>query len=141
MPRPKNKLTLKQQAFIDLWDGDVRSTSEKAGLTYQYGRRLATKSYIIQQIRNRHEKEMAPKIMTRQERQALWTELAGDTNEKTSDRLKATELLGRSEADFIDRLKVESEIVFNITTIDFGSLPKPDERELIDITPEDDGSS
>ena len=141
MPRPKNKLTLKQQAFIDLWDGDVKSTSEKAGFSYQYGRELATKPYIVQHIRNRQAAELAPKIMTRQERQALWTELAGDTNEKTSDRLKATELLGRSEADFIDRLKVESEIVFNITTVDFGKLARPDERELIDITPEDDGSS
>jgi phage terminase small subunit len=55
-------------------------------------------------------------IATREERQAFWTSvLRGDVTDgeglppKFSDRLKASELLGRSQADFIERLRHEGE--------------------------------
>lgn len=55
-------------------------------------------------------------IATREERQAFWSSvmrgtLAGEDGEppKFSDRLKASELLGKSQADFIDRVRHEGE--------------------------------
>lgn len=39
----------------------------------------------------------------RDERKKFWSEVM-DTAEKTGDRLKASELLGRSEADFTDKI-------------------------------------
>ena len=42
-------------------------------------------------------------IATRMERQEFWTEIMFAKNEETLTRLKASELLGRSECDFVDR--------------------------------------
>ena len=39
----------------------------------------------------------------RSERKKFWSDIM-DTAEKTGDRLKASELLGRSEADFTDKI-------------------------------------
>ena len=33
----------------------------------------------------------------------LWSDIARDDEEKTGDRLRATELLGKSQGDFIER--------------------------------------
>ncbi|MBE0434205.1 MAG: terminase small subunit [Methylomicrobium sp.] len=42
-------------------------------------------------------------IATREERQSFWTQIMRDRSEQTKDRLKAAELLGKSQADFIER--------------------------------------
>lgn len=49
-------------------------------------------------------------IATRAERQAFWTEVMLDVNEKMADRLRAAELLGKSEADFVERLQHEGKL-------------------------------
>ncbi|MDZ4243839.1 MAG: hypothetical protein U1C57_01910, partial [Candidatus Doudnabacteria bacterium] len=57
-------------------------------------------------------------IMSKQERQEFWTAMT-KTAEKDSDKLKASELLGRSCADFIDK----REIIFpGIGAIDLTTL-------------------
>lgn len=43
-------------------------------------------------------------IATREERQSFWTTIMRDKEEQTKDRLKAAELLGKSQADFIERM-------------------------------------
>jgi hypothetical protein len=48
---------------------------------------------------------------TRQERQKFWSDLM-DSDENIRDRLKASELLGRSEADFTD--KVQGELILTL---------------------------
>ena len=45
-------------------------------------------------------------IMTRQERQAFWTLVARSKDEDMKDRLKASELLGKSQGDFISRTEI-----------------------------------
>ena len=45
-------------------------------------------------------------IMTRQERQAFWTLVARSKDEDMKDRLKASELLGKSQGDFINRTEI-----------------------------------
>jgi len=52
----------------------------------------------------------AGRIATRAERQAFWTAVMLDPKERTADRLKAAELLGRSEADFVERLQHEGKL-------------------------------
>ncbi len=42
-------------------------------------------------------------IATRSERQQFWTEMYKDSNKQPSDRLRASELLGKSECDFIEK--------------------------------------
>ena len=96
--------TTKQQRFIDCYGGDIKEAAEKAGLSYDYARRLVTKSHIIEAIRNREQTESRPKdIADRQERQAFWTEIERDKSQSTGDRLRASELLGKSEIDFVEK--------------------------------------
>jgi len=47
-------------------------------------------------------------IATRQERQQFWTHVMMDEDVKMEHRLRASELLGRSEGDFIDKVKLET---------------------------------
>ena len=48
-----------------------------------------------------------PAIATRTERQQFWTNVMQGTNgAEMKDRLKASELLGKSQADFIDRKEI-----------------------------------
>jgi len=49
-------------------------------------------------------------IMDRESRQELWTMIALDINERTDTRLRASELLGKSEGDFIDRHELSGNI-------------------------------
>ncbi len=99
------EFTAKQQRFIDCYDGDVKKAAKKAKITYQYARRLATKSNILKAIRERENTEVRPKtIATRQKRQEFWTETMDDEEQTMKDRLRASELLGKSEADFTDNI-------------------------------------
>ena len=99
------QLTTKQQTFVDCYAGDIKEAAKKAEITYGYARNLMTKSDILEAIRNRQDTEIRPKdIADRQERQAFWTEMMRDTNEEAKDRLNASQLLGKSEADFTENL-------------------------------------
>ena len=46
---------------------------------------------------------VSPSIADRKERMELWSDIARDGGEKTADRLRATELLGKAQGDFIER--------------------------------------
>ncbi len=111
-----NGLTLKQNAFVEAYAGNIEEAADIAGLTYQYCRRLmmdATKSNqefsalsVQQAIQKRHLKRNNTAIMSREQRQQLWTTIADDDYEDLPGRLRASELLGKSEGDFID-IKVD----------------------------------
>ena len=97
--------TTKQQRLINCYAGNIKEAAKKAGLSYDYARRLVTKSHILEAIRNRQETEVRPKdIADRQKRQEFWTTVMYNKGEDMKDRLKASELLGKSEADFTENL-------------------------------------
>jgi phage terminase small subunit len=99
------RFTVKQQRFIDAYAGDAKEAARKAKISYGYARQLLTKSNILEAIQNRQETEVRPKdIADRQERQAFWSKVMRNEKEETKDRLKASELLGKSEADFTENL-------------------------------------
>lgn len=100
-------LTDKQQKFVDCYDGDIKKAAKKAGLSYDYARRLVTKRHIVEAVRNRMDNEIRPEmIATRQERQKFWTDTMKDEEQSMRDRLKASELLGKSEMDFPNKTDV-----------------------------------
>jgi phage terminase small subunit len=109
-----SNLTIRQQKFVDCYDGDIKKAAKKAKLNYCYCRQLLTKPNILEIIRNRENTEIRPKaIATRQERQEFWTKvLQGKIGKKVkmSDRLKASELLGKSEADFMEKVHHSGDI-------------------------------
>jgi len=110
----KNKtLTSKQKKFVDLYDGNATKTAVLCGYSQKTARSIGqenlTKPDIIKAIREREEKEFGPLIANRQERQKFWTDiLRGNTPDakeaKLADRLRASELLGKSEADFTEKV-------------------------------------
>ena len=101
----KSGFTIKQQCFIDCYDGDLKKAAKKAGISYIYARSLYTKTDILEAIKHREDTEVRPStIMTRQQRQQFWSKVADDDNQEMRDRLRASELLGKSEADFTENL-------------------------------------
>lgn len=106
----KPKLTVKQQRFVDFYDGNATDAARKAGYANprQAGARTLSNVVISDLIKKREKKRNGNAIMTRLERQVFWTNMVLNA-EKDSDKLKASELLGRSEADFTDKIKDDSD--------------------------------
>ena len=107
-PRP---LTPKQLKFIKFYCGNATDAARKAGYKSPKlsGHENMTKPNILKLIKNREDKRNNPKIKSREQRQAFWSKMM-DNAEKDSDQLKASELLGRSEADFTDKILAEHKI-------------------------------
>ncbi|CAM6004907.1 unnamed protein product [Sphagnum balticum] len=109
-------LTAKQIKFIELYDGNAAEAARQAGYKgnddtiRSAGSGNMQKPHIVAAIQERHKKKMRSRIATREDRQAFWTKVMNDENEKMIDRLRASELLGKSEADFIDKIQHSGEI-------------------------------
>ena len=106
-------MTDKQQKFVDCYDGDIKKAAKKAKISYGYGRNLMTKCDILAAIRTRIDTEIRPlRIASRQQRQQFWTDVMNDKDQPMPNRLRASELLGRSEMDFPNKteLNVSGEI-------------------------------
>lgn len=56
----------------------------------------------------------AEAVLSREGRQRWWARVMGDEGYELKDRLKASELLGRSDGDFIDR----TELSLSATTLE-----------------------
>ena len=119
MPKAKElKLTPKQKKFIEAYAGNATEAAKAAGYSektaYSAGQRLLKGVEIQNAIREREEMEARERIATRQQRQEFWTEVMnGDWNDM-SDRIRASELLGKSEADFIDKKQVDLTATVNV---------------------------
>ena len=99
------KPTEKQLRFINAYDGSVKDAAKIAGLSYDYCRKIVTKPHIVCHLRARSDTTNNKLIATRQERQEFWSKTVRDSSESMQFRLKASELLGKSEADFVDRVE------------------------------------
>ncbi len=116
------QLTLKQQRFVDFYDGNGVAAARKAGYKGNddtlghVAKDNLIKPQIHAAIKSREDKRNKPEIANREKRQEFWTDTMNDTEKKDTDRLKASELLGRSEADFTDNVKQSGDL--NITIIE-----------------------
>jgi len=123
------KLTAKQQAFVDAYEGNATEAAMKAGYSKNTARFIGaenlTKPNIIAALHARQDKPRAQVIATREERQAFWTrvllgtELEAGEPPTMANRLKASELLGRSEADFTE--KIEADMNLNVIRKEYKS--------------------
>lgn len=106
--RLSKALSERERRFVEAYMGKAAGNATKAAELAGYsvksarriGTRLSTKDYIQAAIESRQSN--APDVADRAERQAFWTTTMR-TGERMTDRLKASELLGRSGADFIER--------------------------------------
>ena len=100
-------LTILQQRFVELYDGNATESAKKAGYSSKsaekIGRDLLRNTTVAEAIRRREEQTIKPLIASRQRRQEFWTATMQDAEQAMRDRLKASELLGRSEGDFLER--------------------------------------
>ena len=112
-------LTQKQQAFIECYTGNATEAAKLAGYSeataYSSGQRLLKQPQIAEAIRAREQERQAPNIADREQRFAFWTSVMRDTNESTRDRLKASELLGKAQGDFLIKIAEESEAHIDLT--------------------------
>ncbi len=106
-------LTAKQKLFADVHEGNTTEAAAIAGISREYGARLmqdVTKRYaepaamaVQERIRSRNVDN--PAILTRIDRQELWSKWALGIEKPTAEQLRASELLGKSEADFVDVIR------------------------------------
>lgn len=102
-------LTPRQRKFATVYAGNGAAACRAAGykgsvqaLSTQ-AKRLLNNPEVARAIAAREQREERKAILTRQQRQELWSTIASDKKASIFARLKASELLGRSEADFVER--------------------------------------
>ena len=102
--------TVKQRAFVEAYCGNATEAALQAGYSEKTARitaaKLLSKGNIQEALKEREDKRLASLIATREERQRFWTTLMRDEDRKEADRLKASELLAKSEGDFLERREI-----------------------------------
>lgn len=111
MARAKgDKLTTRQRRFVEAYDGNATQAAIAAGYSEKTARFMGhenlTKPYILAEIKARDTIRSTPLIASREERQQFWSSVMRDKDQQMRDRLKAAELLGKSEADFVERQEI-----------------------------------
>jgi phage terminase small subunit len=115
VPLEPRELTEKQRRFAEAYDGNGTQASKDAGYSGNDGTHAVNALWLLRNpkiraaIAEREEREgkrVLTVIATRKERQALWTKTMLDPSVSTKDRLKASELLGKSQIDFVEKLDV-----------------------------------
>lgn len=101
----ENTLSQKQQRFVDYYEGNYTEAARKAGYSTpdRRGYELMQMPKVQKAIKQRETKERRPHIADRKRRQEFWTQVMEDENEDMKNRLKASENLAKSEADFVER--------------------------------------
>lgn len=103
-------LTAKQAAFVEAYAGNGTDAARKAGYTGSdavLGKTaydLLRNPKVAQLIADRSKRASFGRIASREERQAFWTKVMLDADGSMFDRLKASELLGKSDGDFVTRV-------------------------------------
>ncbi len=106
-------LTVRQKRFIEAYNGNASEAARQAGYSPKWADRQAHElmeknGEIAAAIRQREKERTDALIATREERQRFWTSIMRDEDVDLRDRLRAAELLGRSEGDFIERVSLDA---------------------------------
>lgn len=108
-------LTTKQRRFIEAYEGNATQAAIQAGYSEKTarsaGQRLLTNVDIQSAIRSREEQRRSELIADRTRRQMFWSRIMNDESESMTARLKASELLAKSEGDFLERIQAQVEQV------------------------------
>lgn len=106
------KMTARMRRFVQLYDGSGLEAARAAGYKGK-DRTLAAvasenlaKPDIQAAILSRETTELRPGIVARHERQLFWSAMMMNEELDTTSRLRASELLGKSEGDFLNKVEV-----------------------------------
>jgi hypothetical protein len=123
-PKP---LTHKQRRFVEAYTGNATEAARAAGYKGNdvtlaaVGSENLRKPLIAAAIAAREKPKTASLMLRRTGRQAFWASVADDPKAEMKDRLRASELLGRSEADFTEKVQHQGGVVINV--VDPYALP------------------
>lgn len=112
------ELTNRQLAFIEAYDGDATATAARIGMSKSYALKLMMRPAVRAAIAKRDDGKPSKHVLARIDRQRYWTRVILDENESTAMRLRASELLGKSEGDFLIRHEISDrgallDVLFN----------------------------
>lgn len=119
LPKPKNpRLTARQKRFIELYAGNAEEAAKAAGYAprsaAKAGNNLMRNPTVIRAIRERMDKESQASfsvlVTSRKARQEWWAKIMESDEYDIRDRLKASELLSRSQADFTDNVNLNAKL-------------------------------
>lgn len=116
------KLTPRQRKFVAAFDGNATDAARKAGYNGdgntlgQTAHQLLKNPKVAAELGKRETKVVQGLIADRAERQAFWSAAMREAAHDIGARLKASEVLGKSEGDFVERH--EHNVVTTITVID-----------------------
>jgi phage terminase small subunit len=128
-PASKFPVTIEEKRIIKAFDGNPVSTARTLGIKPDVVRKAIAIPQIAEKIRTRHDNIynkpaiMETAVATRQERQKFWTDLMHDVTAAMGDRIKASELLGKSEGDFLDRVEHTGQTQSIIQIVPVGFQP------------------
>lgn len=107
-------LNPRQRKFAEIYDGNATEAAIRAGYASGSaevtGARLLRNAKVQGIIKGREQSESRVRIASRQQRQEFWTSVMSDGEVDMKDRLKASELLGKSEGDFLDRVELSGQL-------------------------------
>lgn len=107
------KITTKQRKFIEAYAGNGTEAARIAGYAgndetlAQVAAENLRKPYIAHEIKRREDKQILKLIATREERQIFWTKYMKDEATELRERRKFSEILGRSQGDFAQKIELE----------------------------------
>ena len=112
-------MTVKQRAFVENYSGNATAAAIAAGYSpktaYSMGQRLLKNVEISKAIQERETARLTPEIATRERRLQFWTRVMDDPKADMKNRLRASELLGKAEGDFLDRVEHSGEAPLDVT--------------------------
>lgn len=95
--------------FLDAYNGSAKRAAELSGISYGYAKNLLMRNDIKAVLRSKIRNSDANRSMiaTREERQLYWSRAMHDPNLSPAERMKASELLGKSYCDFSEKKVIE----------------------------------
>jgi len=113
-------LTEKQRRFCEAYSGNGGNALQAAAAAgykkpHPQGVENLQKPTVQRALESLRLTITSTAIATRQERQELWSSMIRDTALTPTERMRASELLGKSQGDFIDRQELSGGINGNIT--------------------------
>jgi phage terminase small subunit len=110
------EFSTKQKLFIESYSGNATEAARTAGydgsdaVLAQIGHENMRKPEIVSEIKNRENKIVSNTIVTRVQRQEFWSSIMMDGSFDIYARIKASELLAKSEGDFIKKDESKSTV-------------------------------
>jgi phage terminase small subunit len=119
------KLTEKQQRFVDYYlaSGNAEEAATKAGYNARGNTTKLLQNTTIQNaIKERNKQLESDRIVSMEEVKLFWSDTIRDTEADLKHRLKASEYIAKTNAAFIEKQEVKSDVDATITVKMEGEL-------------------